>query len=172
MAFMFKSVIKKLTPEEVPLGDDQMIIKVKRLDSRYTRRGHIELVEAGTAPVKKPEQDPYMDYVLQHVRYYSQLGILQRQTLEIKSRLLKKVLKEIIEDYPGISFQTANVTLEYPLRVLWYFRAELQVARDAEKKSEKGRHIELLINFLNDEFRQVDKDRQNLLAEGLINFDL
>ena len=173
---MFRSInraVKKLT-EEAPQGQDQMIIKIKRLDSRFDRRGRRVVVNSGSIPATETDTyDLYGAYVLVHTKFYNELGFLTSQSLDIKSLMLKKVLKEIIGDnYPGISFKTANIVLQYPLRVLWYYRDELRSAYKDDKKSEKGRHIKLLLDFLDAEFSQIDKDLLNYKSEGLISFDL
>ncbi|KAF3936827.1 hypothetical protein ABW19_dt0204426 [Dactylella cylindrospora] len=173
---MFRSInraVKKLT-EEAPQGNDQMIIKVKRLDSRYNKRGHQVIVDSGTVPnVEVDTYDANGQYVLVHCKHYNQLGFLHRQTLDIKSLMVKKVLKEIIGDhYPGISFNTTNIVLEYPLRVLWYYRDEIREVAKEDKKSEKGRHLKLLLEFLDQEFAKLDKEYKNYMDEGLTTFEL
>ncbi|KAF3922056.1 hypothetical protein ABW20_dc0107587 [Dactylellina cionopaga] len=173
---MFKSInraVKKLT-EEAPQGNDQMIIKVKRLDSRFNRRGHQIIVDSGTVPtVEADTYDANGAYVLVHCKYFNQLGLLHRQTLDIKSLMVKKVLKEIIGDsYPGISFNTANIVLEYPLRCLWYYRDEIRYVAKEDRKSEQGRHLKLLLDFLDLEFAKLDADYRNYMEQGLTSFDL
>ncbi|KAF3929140.1 hypothetical protein AA313_de0200101 [Arthrobotrys entomopaga] len=173
---MFKSMsraVKKLT-EEAPQGNDQMIIKVKRLDSRFNRRGIQVIVDSGTVPTIEVDNfDPNGAYVLVHCKYFNQLGHLHRQTLDIKSLMVKKVLKEIIGDsYPGISFNTTNIVLEYPLRCLWHYRDEIREAAKDDKKSEKGRHLKLLLDFLDAEFSQLDADYRNYMEQGLTSFDI
>ncbi|KAK6544314.1 hypothetical protein TWF694_001014 [Orbilia ellipsospora] len=173
---MFKSVsraVKKLT-EEAPLGNDQMIIKVKRLDSRFNRRGNQVIVDSGTVPtIEVDSYDPNGAYVLVHCKYFNQLGFLHRQTLDIKSLMVKKVLKEIIGDsYPGVSFNTTNIVLEYPLRCLWHYRDEIREVAKDDKKSEKGRHLKLLLDFLDVEFAKLDADYRNYMEQGLTSFDI
>ncbi|KAJ6261037.1 hypothetical protein Dda_3702 [Drechslerella dactyloides] len=173
---MFKSInraVKKLT-EEAPQGNDEMIIKVKRLDSRYNWRGRQIIVDSGTVPtVEVNERDPNGAYVLVHCKYYNQLGFLSRQTLDIKSLMLKKVLKNIIGDsYPGISFTTKDVVLEYPLRSLWHYRDEIRYLAKEDKKSEKGRHLKLLLDFLDAEFATLDKEYNNFMEQDMTTFEL
>ncbi|EWC46772.1 hypothetical protein DRE_04017 [Drechslerella stenobrocha 248] len=173
---MFKSInraVKKLT-EEAPQGNDQMIIKVKRLDSRFNWRGRQIIVDSGTVPtVEANEHDANGAYVLVHCKYYNQIGFLHRQTLDIKSLMLKKVLKEVIGDsYPGISFTTKDVVLEYPLRCLWYYRDELRYLAKEDKKSEKTRHLKLCLDFLDSEFAALDKEYQNFMGQEMTTFDL
>ncbi|EPS36366.1 hypothetical protein H072_10103 [Dactylellina haptotyla CBS 200.50] len=173
---MFKSIsrtVKKLT-EEAPQGNDQMIVKVKRLDSRFNRRGHQVVVDSGTVPaIETDTYDPNGAYVMVHCKYFNQLGLLHRQTLDIKSLMVKKVLKEVIGDsYPGISFNTANIVLEYPLRCMWYYRDDIRAVAKEDKKSEKGRHLKLLLDFLDSEFATLDADYRNYMEQGLTSFDL
>ncbi|KAK6536843.1 hypothetical protein TWF281_001053 [Arthrobotrys megalospora] len=176
MSKMFRSInraVKKLT-EEAPQGNDQMIIKVKRLDSRYNRRGHQIVVDSGTVPtIEADNYDPNGAYVLVHCKYFNQLGLLHRQTLDIKSLMVKKVLKEIIGDsYPGVSFNTSNIVLEYPLRCLWHYRDEIRAVAKEDKKSEKGRHLKLVLDFLDAEFAKLDADYNNYMEQELTSFEI
>lgn len=99
-----------------------------------------------------------------------------RCILEIKAPLLKSVLRTVISDgYPGISFKTERIVLNYPLRSLFHNLQGIEkecarlekVCSDEEKK-----FLHLFTNFLREEMREDIIDMNSFLPEGRITYNL
>ncbi|KAF3911588.1 hypothetical protein ABW21_db0208481 [Orbilia brochopaga] len=150
--------------------------EVKFLENRYGPDGYQNLYEVGSAPPKKDKVDKYSHFTFLSTVYFNENGLPYQRTIDIQSKPVKDLLKDMITDYPGISFSTAQVVLNFPLRVLWYYQNELKEARrkakEEEAESELGQHLDTLIKFLDDEFESTNEEFDNLTAEGLINFEL
>ncbi|KAK6353479.1 hypothetical protein TWF696_005442 [Orbilia brochopaga] len=163
------------TFEEVQ-KDEAVKNEVKFLESRYGPDGYQNLYEVGSAPPKKDKVDKYSHFTFLSTVYFNENGLPYQRTIDIQSKPVKDLLKGMITDYPGISFSTAQVVLNFPLRVLWYYQNELKEARRKAKEedadSELGTHLDTLIGFLDDEFESTNEEYDNLTAEGLINFEL
>ncbi|KAF3934426.1 hypothetical protein ABW19_dt0209334 [Dactylella cylindrospora] len=154
--------------------DEDMDNQVKHLESRYDSQGYINLYEAGSAPPSKNQADKYRNFTFCCTQFFNRDGFPTQRTIDIKSRPVRDALKEMIVDYPGISFSTSIVTLKFPLHVLWYYQKQLNELADEEAKKESvlGTHLATLMKFLNDEFAPINKEYKSLTAEGLITYEL
>lgn len=99
-----------------------------------------------------------------------------RRILEIKAPLLKSVLRTVISDgYPGISFKTERVILNYPLRCLYHNLQEIEkeCARLEEACSDEEKEfLHLFTNFLEEEMREDIININNFLPEERVTYDL
>lgn len=97
---------------------------------------------------------------------------VQRTTLQINSPHLKHVLNEVIgTKFPGIVFNTKDVTLDFPCRVLFHYRQEIiNKLSTFSPGSETFAHLLLLIDFINEHFKDTITEQRNLLKQGLISF--
>ncbi|KAJ6264061.1 hypothetical protein Dda_0202 [Drechslerella dactyloides] len=156
--------------------DEAIKNEVKFLESRYGQDGYQNLYEVGSAPPKQDKVDKYSNFTFLSTVYFNENGLPYQRTIDIQSKPVKDLLKGMITDYPGISFSTAQVVLNFPLRVLWYYQNELkearQKAREEDSDSELGQHLDTLIKFLDDEFESTNEEFKNLTTEGLISFEL
>lgn len=125
-----------------------MKVTVKHLEERYDEQGYTHIHEPGVEPPEKTKEDKWADYVLCELRHFNYENKFTHRTLEVKSKHLKEVLKNIIGEYPGISFRTHKIKLEFPLRCLYHYldelAAELEVLKKAksskkESKKDKGK---------------------------------
>lgn len=79
---------------------------------------------------------------------------------------------ETIESYPGISFQTTEITIDAPYRVLYHHNDdELEAAgKDLDGDSVAAAHLNLLLEFIHEEFTETIKESENLKAKGLMSY--
>lgn len=113
-----------------------MKVAVKHLEARIIEQGNIQIIEAGTKPQKKSKEDKWGNYVLCDMRHFDYSQKFTNRTLEIKSDQLKQLLKGIIGDYPGNSFKTPKIKLNFPLKCLYHHLDELTAELDVMKKAE------------------------------------
>lgn len=148
--------------------------EVKHLESRFDSQGYVNLYEAGSGPPNANQADKYRNFTFTCTQFFNREGFSYQRNIDIKSKLVRDALKEIIVDYPGISFSTNIVTLKFPLHVLWYYQKELNELAEAETEKETvlGQHLTVLMKFLNDEFAATNREFKNLTEEGLITYEL
>ena len=96
---------------------------------------------------------------------------VQKISLQINSQHLKEILKKTIQDFPGVSFNTKDITVDKPYRVLYHYRQELEdAAKELEDDSEAARHLDLLLDWVDEEFKDTIEETENLLEQGMINY--
>ncbi|KAJ3535655.1 hypothetical protein NM208_g7048 [Fusarium decemcellulare] len=120
-------------------------------ENRYDGRGNKVLLRVGTTTEFELPKDSSYKAALVLFRTYSRASskhILSSQ-LEIRSRHIKKALREVIGTYPGVSLNsTSHVRIDAPPMCLFHYRVELQdyatQARDPVVKS----HVELCLGYM------------------------
>lgn len=89
---------------------------------------------------------------------------------KINSQHLKDILKNTISSFPGVNFQTKDITVDAPYRVLFHYKDELQQAGEALESDEAKEHHKLLIDFIHEQFADTIEETENLLEQGLISY--
>ncbi|KAK1623245.1 AAA family ATPase [Colletotrichum phormii] len=152
-----------------------MQIEVKHLEKRWTKKGHPYITEP-----KEDEDIPedkinwYEKYALCITRQYDgQNKYICRISLEVNSPGLKNILGDVIgSKYPGQSYLTSNVTVDFPPRSLYHYRKELaETAVNHEPGSDEARHLPLLLNFIDEEFHDAITGGANLIEQGLMSYE-
>ncbi|KAK6342032.1 hypothetical protein TWF730_001513 [Orbilia blumenaviensis] len=170
---MGDSVIEE--PFEEVREDEGFKNEVKFLESRYDGNSYPQLYEVGSAPPKYSRQaDLYGNFTFRSTTFYNECGFAYKRSVDILSKPVLDALKDLIVGYPGVSFSQATFTMDFPLDVFWYYQDELnELAKaEAEKDTELGQHLEVLMKFLNEEFQDINKEYKDLTKDGLINYDL
>ncbi|KAL2876290.1 hypothetical protein SGCOL_008464 [Colletotrichum sp. CLE4] len=152
-----------------------MQIEVKHLEKRWTKKGHPYITEP-----KEDEDIPedkinwYEKYALCITRQYDgQNKYICRTSLEVNSPGLKNILGDVIgSKFPGQSYLTSNITVDFPPRSLYHYRKELaETAVNHEPSSDEARHLPLLLNFIDEEFHDAITGGANLLEQGLMSYE-
>lgn len=151
-----------------------MRAELKHIDKKFTEQGATYYAE--TVEEDIPEQvNWWSKFALCLVR---QMGgdhknpHVTKTSLQVNSQHLKDILKETVEKYPGVSFATQQITIDKPYHVLFHYRTELEDAGSKlEKDSEASQHLNLLLEFIEDEFEDQIEEAENLLPEGLVTYD-
>lgn len=99
--------------------DDTMKAELKHLDRKRNEKNHHYYVE--TVDETPPEQvDWWQKFALCVTRYLANDNTtVQKILVQINSQHLKNLLKTAIGSYPGLSFDTKEVTVTQPCRVLF-----------------------------------------------------
>lgn len=103
-------------------------------------------------------------------------GKLVRRVLEVNEPLLKNVLKDAIGDgYPGVSFKTARVVLNYPLRCMYHNLSAIEAECAKVEKTcseEEKKFLDLMMGFLRTELAEDIINLASLMAERRVTYDL
>lgn len=151
-----------------------MQAELKNLEKRWTKKGKGYICE----PVDDddlPEEtiNWYEKFALCITRQYDGSNkVVQKTSLQVNSPSLKKILKEIIKDYPGQSFHTGTVSIDFPAHCLYHYRTEIaSKLKTAEPNSELAAHLPILTRFIDEQFEETIGVVSNLASEGLTSYD-
>ncbi|WQF86867.1 Putative AAA+ ATPase domain, ATPase, AAA-type, core [Colletotrichum destructivum] len=152
-----------------------MRVELKHLEKRWTKKGRPFVVEPQEdEDVPEEKVNWYEKYALCITRQYdSQNKYVCRTSLEVNSPGLKKVLGDVIgSQFPGQSYMTSNITVEFPPRSLYHYRHELaEAAGGLDPESEGALHMPVLLDFINEKFHDAITDGGNLLEQGLMSYE-
>jgi len=157
--------------DEIATGSMQTILK--HLDHRWTERGHRYYAE--TKDEDLPEQVNWWEkYALCLTREFNSKNDKVESTfLRVNSEHLTKILRETVVTYPGLALQTKSISIREPYHVLFHYRKELaEKLTDIEDGTEAHEHLQLLVDFINEQFEDTIRTYDNLLPEGKLSFDL
>ncbi|KAK5075645.1 hypothetical protein LTR70_010080 [Exophiala xenobiotica] len=150
-----------------------MQAELKNLEKRWTKKGRGYITEPkDDDDVPEDSVNWYEQFALCITRQYDNQNKYVCQTsLQINSSSLKGLLKDVIETYPGISFQTTNISINSPYHCLYHYRVEfLDKLEKTSPGSELGRHLPILLKFLEEEFVDTLTETNNLNPQGLCSY--
>jgi hypothetical protein len=98
-------------------------------------------------------------------------GLPKLHSIVIQSPLLKVALKDILQDYPGISLYEDPMVFESPFKPFVHRWEELKAACEQTRDTEAGRHLKLLESILEPELQGVFSIINNFATHGTIEFD-
>ncbi|WYZ44542.1 hypothetical protein EsH8_VII_000978 [Colletotrichum jinshuiense] len=157
------------------LATAPMQAELKHLEKRWTKKGHGYIAEP-----KEDEDLPddkinwYEKYALCITRQYdSENNYVVNTSLEINSPALKGILGDVIgNSYPGQSYMTSSISVDFPPRSLYHYRKELaEAGADLDPESDGARHLPILLDFIDETFEDAIKSAANFLEHGLISYD-
>ncbi|KAK5655669.1 hypothetical protein OQA88_5602 [Cercophora sp. LCS_1] len=155
------------------LEKEPMLAELKHLEKRWTKKGRAYITEPKEdEEIHDEGRNWFQAYSLTVVRQYDMSNkVVQRTSLQVNSPALKKILADIIGYYPGQSFHTADITVDYPAHCLYHYRPELQKAlTEQEPESQSAAHLTNLLDFIAEKFADEIKDGDNLRSEGLMSY--
>ena len=113
-----------------PLQPREYRLAVKHLEQRYNQDQYFcisEPVDGG--PPARDADDRWREWALCIIRNFDHKHRLVGTDLAIKSPLMRRFLARVIgHRYPGVSFATDTVLLDFPLKSLFHFLPELRKA--------------------------------------------
>ncbi|KAL2874887.1 hypothetical protein SGCOL_009865 [Colletotrichum sp. CLE4] len=157
----------------------------KRVDQVWDTIIHnYRLQETSTAT----SNSQYDGYVLQVRRTFDWEGKYQTTFLDVKSKVLRECLQEVIGNIKGISLVdetpklNPNIVFLYLEDLRKYRKALSKIsAKDLDKKERKKfkndienkrQHLKVLLKYLDKDYAEVKKSLYPMLENGLITFDL
>ncbi|KAK4496512.1 hypothetical protein PRZ48_012492 [Zasmidium cellare] len=156
--------------QEIKEGSMQAL--VKHIDRKHTEKGQVYYTET-TEDEDIPEQvNWWSNFAMCLVRYLDNSNkFVQKIALQINSQHLKDILRDTIGTFPGVSFQTKDITIDAPYRVLFHYKNELEEAGEKlDPDSDAKAHLDLLLDFIYEEFKDTIEETENLLEQGLISY--
>ncbi|KZV98726.1 P-loop containing nucleoside triphosphate hydrolase protein [Exidia glandulosa HHB12029] len=151
----------------------------KRVDEIWDS-DNSEWVLRDSGPVRpKSKEDKYREFAFIIVRSLHHTTFAVKSTLvEIKSRYLKKVCQQVIQQYNGISWNSRVLRIE-PQTFLTFFpqlEARLEMltskAGRSEDESTMADHLKLLLDYIRAEHASTLAEIASLLSHSEITFDL
>lgn len=149
-----------------------MRAEIKYLQKRYDKDGNAFTAEQKEIkqPVEMTEWWENFALTIMHQLDYSNQRVVAT-SLSINSNALKDMLKTIIGNFPGQSYMTKNVTVPFPPQSLFHYRHEIiEAANGLAEDSNEKHHAELLVDFINDHFKEELEEGQNLFDQGLATY--
>lgn len=156
-----------------------MQAELKHLEKRWTKKGRSYIAE--------PKDDD--DTPEEFINWYEKFALcitrtldnsnkhVVRTTLHINSPSLKKLMKDVMT-YPGISFLTSTITIELDGDVkhcLYHYRQEFVDALEKAQKDapdgELARHLPLLLDFIQEQFKETIAEVVNFTPQGLTSYE-
>lgn len=141
-------------------------IDVTQREEKYGDRPIITL----TASVlqAKSEKDKYDSYAMILRRRIDRDRIELGTSLEIRSSVIRKVVREVFGDYPYVNTLGCPITIAKPYSELFHYRKELYgytCKTDEEKK-----HLEVLTAFMKDHLEETEVMYNRMVPHGLISY--
>lgn len=91
--------------------------------------------------------------------------------VQINSQCLKDLLKAAVGSYPGTSLDTKDISLVQPCRLLYHYRREIKKEGEKFKSdSESAAHIQVLLDYIQDEHGETIKEAENLREKGVMTY--
>ncbi|KAG9251874.1 uncharacterized protein F5Z01DRAFT_254431 [Emericellopsis atlantica] len=138
--------------------------------------------------VKTSPDTRYDGYVFHVRRTFDHEGKYRRTFVDIKSKLLRECLQDVIKNVNGISLVDEVPKLDPKLLYLYYKELkahlsalrELKPAGDTRKRRKKNqkrlddkrKHLRVLLKYLNKDYHDIKNTLEPMLASGLITYDL
>ncbi|KAK0323999.1 hypothetical protein LTR82_005120 [Friedmanniomyces endolithicus] len=142
------------------IEEGEMRAELKFLDKKHTDKG--QSYYADTINEEVPEQvNWWSKFALCLVRHMDQTNTyVQTVCLQVNSPHLKDILQDTIGHYPGISFHTKDISIPRP----YHAGGEL------EEGSEAWGHHDLLLDWINTQFKETIDETENLLEQGMMTY--
>jgi hypothetical protein len=151
-----------------------MQAELKHLEKRWTKKGRGYITEPKEdEDIPEDKTNWYQKFALCVTRQYDLHNkYVQRTTLQINSQALKDILKDVIGSYPGQSFHTSDIGIDFPAHCLYHYRPELKAAlAEEEPDSEEAAHLPILLEFIDEHFADEIKQGDNLREKGLVSYE-
>ncbi|KAK3370625.1 AAA family ATPase [Podospora didyma] len=151
-----------------------MQAELKYLEKRYTKKGRLYVTEP-----KEDEDLPdqsinwHEKFVLCVTRLYDPQNRYVTQTsLQVNSPALRNLLRDVVGYYPGQSFHTSAITIDFPAHCLYFCRNKLRAVLDEQEPgSDLAAHLPILLEFINEQHKDAIKEGDNFRAEGLMSYE-
>lgn len=97
-----------------------------------------------------------------------------RTSLQINSEILKEILADVIGSYPGQSFHTSTISIDFPARCLYYHRQDLTTILEnfpEDCPADGKEHLRILCDFVAEHHKDAIAEGDNLRAAGLVSYE-
>jgi hypothetical protein len=98
---------------------------VKAFEARYNSAGELELLQVGTRRNLSREENSSRRAAVVLKRFYDTSDELTCTELHIQSPHIKKALREVVKEYPGLNLNSPTIVLRDIPKCLFHFRKEI-----------------------------------------------
>ncbi|KAF6834490.1 ATPase [Colletotrichum plurivorum] len=125
-------------------------------ESRHDTWGEEVKLRVGVKQQFEPPKDRSHAAALVLTRYYDSKKTLSRTSLKIRSPYLRKALRDVVQKYPGIAFDTAGKTTltGEDLWCLFHYRNELEEYAKLSNDSKLQSHMDLCLQYVDRKFHE------------------
>ncbi|KAF2232365.1 P-loop containing nucleoside triphosphate hydrolase protein [Viridothelium virens] len=121
-------------------------------------------------PLENAESAQYA-LLVRYNKCYDMRKKLRLDSIVVQSPLLKSVLRSVLDKYPGITTSLQRLEFSAPFQPFVHRWEQLSEARKKQTHPEVCEHLDLLWNVLEEELRDVIREKQDLVANGVVTFD-
>lgn len=93
-------------------------------------------------------------------------------SIVVQSDHIKRFLARVMDGYPGITMSRKRVQFSKPFEPFVHRWEMLSEAKDNESNAQAKAHVDLLYGILAAELNDVITNKQNLVLDGVITFDM
>lgn len=168
-------------PEPIDPKDVGMTLGFKNLyNGKEDRHGRFQWQDDMPKDLGKPAEDAATAkwaLIVRNRRVYNDpRRVLAIHSIVVQSPMLKKLLKRVLKDYPGVTTGLQRLELSGRFEPLIHRWSELdaavaQLSDQSEAEKETKQHAELLQSILRKEFKTLIDESQDLLRNRVITYD-
>ncbi|KAL3459417.1 hypothetical protein BJX64DRAFT_201977 [Aspergillus heterothallicus] len=123
-------------------------------------------------PAEDPESQQYA-LVVRNTKCYNGTKSLEIHSIVVQSDPLKKFLAEVYKGYPSLTLALARVEFNAPFKPFIHRWNQFIDAKNTEGLDETTKaHVDLLYNVLDEELRNVITQKNDLIANKVITYNL
>ncbi|KAL3446890.1 hypothetical protein BJX65DRAFT_296024 [Aspergillus insuetus] len=123
-------------------------------------------------PTEDPESRQYT-LVVRNAKCYNGTKSQEIHSIVVQSEPLKKFLAYVFKGYPGLTLALARVEFHANFKPFIHRWKQLTDAKDADGLDETTKaHVDLLYTVLEEELRDVISQKNDLIANGVITYNL
>ncbi|KAH6895897.1 P-loop containing nucleoside triphosphate hydrolase protein [Thelonectria olida] len=137
-------------------GSDGDACELQEYEHRFDTRGQMRPLRVGTKEAFEFSKDPSHRAAIVLIRAYGPSRNLLGIKLEIRSRHIRKALREVIGTYPSVSFHTSGcISVNDPPMCLFHYRLELEEYATHCGNPLAKAHINLCLDYVKSSLRQA-----------------
>ena len=108
------------------IEEGSMRAELKHIDKKWTEKGQTDFAEMVEEEMLE-KVNWWSKFALCLVRHIgdSSNECVAKISVQVKSQHLKDILKKTVANFPGVSFNTKDIVIEKPYRVLFHYRHEI-----------------------------------------------
>ena len=133
---------------ETPEDGEGLACEIKTYESRYNADGYRITLQVSAKKRWDNSHNRDLASALQVTRYYSRSKDLEYTELQIRSPHIKKALRDVIKEYPGVNLQSGRIVLRDMPRCIFHFREELQRYGRSLTDPEASRHVGFILQYM------------------------
>jgi hypothetical protein len=157
-------------------------LEFKRVDQLWDSTIHNYKL---TDTAEDEESAEYDQYLFNVRRTFDWEGKYKTTLVDIKSRLLKEALKEVMDGVKGVSLAEESPAIDPNFLFLYLedlrklmkesktkLKAGIKKKKERKRTEDKIKHLKVLLKYMDEDYAETKKTLYPMLESGLITFDL